>query len=333
MQSKPRNYSYSRLAAIFVFIGCVTHYCFATNNAALFCALSEQKSVDTAIAHLLQDYQPQPNPADNIAYFARIFLNKPYTLTALGEGHNGQFDQAPLYRVDTFDCQTYVETVLALALTHSLPNFKRCLQKIRYHSKQAGYTTRNHFMSPEWNEYNHKQGFIKDITLSLKNKYHHPVAKYAKATIDIPNWYQHFGIDKIRRCQTTPNEAKRYLQTLKQLGQHLPKKTSRVAYIPFTALFDTKGNPNMFLFDQIPSGAIIEIVRPNWDLTKLIGTHLNITHLGFAIREEDVLYFYQASSVFGKTSKSSLIDYLISIQSSPSIKGISIQKVLSATSC
>nr|WP_277619301.1 N-acetylmuramoyl-L-alanine amidase-like domain-containing protein [Legionella norrlandica] len=78
----------------------------------------------------------------------------------------------------------------------------------------------------------------------------------------------------------------------------------------------------------MPNGAIIEIVRPNWDLRKEIGTALNISHLGFAIWINDKLYFRQASSQYGKVIDVPLIDYLDKARSSPTIKGINIQVVL-----
>src|SRR5688500_5113048 len=51
------------------------------------------------------------------------FLNKPYLLGALGEGSSAIFDQFPRYRIDGFDCETYVTTVLAIALAPNLHEF------------------------------------------------------------------------------------------------------------------------------------------------------------------------------------------------------------------
>lgn len=44
------------------------------------------------------------------------FLGHDYVLGTMGEGPTGEFDQMPLYRTDVFDCTTYVEITLALAL-------------------------------------------------------------------------------------------------------------------------------------------------------------------------------------------------------------------------
>lgn len=269
---------------------------------------------------------PTSVPA-RIQYFSQLFLNKPYALTALGEGKNAEFDQAPLYRFDAFDCLTYVETVLALAFSDSTAQFKHRINHIRYEHGKVGYLQRHHFTSPDWNAFNQQQGLLQDITEKMVDQNHHPIALYAKTTIDQAQWYQHFNQSKIRLCDATESMNQQRLQQLRKLGQTLPNIKSRIAYIPIQAL-TSKDNSSQYLLDQIPSGAIIEIVRPNWDLTQIIGTHLNVSHIGFAIREHGDLYFYQASSLENKVFKIPLVDYLISMLSSPTIRGINIQVAL-----
>jgi hypothetical protein len=107
----------------------------------------------------------------------------------------------------------------------------------------------------------------------------------------------------------------------------LETTASKVPYIPFTALFP-ENKPNLYLFSQIPNGAVIEIVRPNWDLRKQIGTFLDISHLGFAVWHKGVLYFRQASSQYGKVVDVPLIDYLKEALISLTIKGINVQIVV-----
>jgi len=78
---------------------------------------------------------------------------------------------------------------------------------------------------------------------------------------------------------------------------------------------------------QIPDGSIIEIVRPNWDLTKEIGTHLHISHLGFAFRTHQGLVFRNASSTLHKVADVPLDQYLQEASKNPTIKGIMVLKV------
>lgn len=256
------------------------------------------------------------------------FLGKAYLLGALGEGAEARFDQEPRYRTDVFDCDTYVTTVLALALANDVQSFKQCMSKVRYKDGQVEFTTRNHFMSLDWNPNNQRQGFIKDITESFKDKNNKSVIKIASALIDKPSWYQHFTRKNIRLNSPNENEEEARLAELKAQGSKLPKLDAQIPYIPLTALFDSKGKPNQYLFAQIPNAAIIEIVRPNWNLRELIGTNLNVSHLGFAFWRKGTLYFRQASSQYGKVVEVPLIDYLRETLTSPTIKGINVQVVV-----
>ncbi len=299
---------------------------FATIHSEDYC---HQQATPEAIQALYREAQQHAlsTMADRITFFSKILMGKPYAINALGEGPNGEFDQAPLYRLDAFDCQTYVETVLALSTADSAPNFANCLRHVRYHSGEIAFTQRLHFISTDWNKNNHKQQLIQDITPDILDQHQHPVCQYARAQIDVPNWYRHFDKRKIRLCHAAKQQAQHALKRIKRLGQTLSTTTSTVAYIPFSVLFDKRGQANNVIFKQIPNGAIIEIVRPNWDLTETIGTHLNISHLGFAIREHGELYYYQALASAGKVVNPRLVYYLKGIRNQPSIKGINIQRV------
>lgn len=266
--------------------------------------------------------------SDRLNLLSAAFLGKPYILGALGEGDKAMYDQNPLYRMDGFDCETYVDTVLALALASNSRDFKQCLNNIRYKNGRVDFFSRNHFTSPEWNQHNQQQGYLKDITTSIVGKNKQSVSQLAIAFIDKPNWYRHRDINSIRL--TTPNTSLQLqrLNSLQQEGSQLAGVTASIAYLPLTVLFDKKGHANQTLFDQIPNAAIIEIVRPNWDLQKEIGTNLNVSHLGFAFRHHGVLIFREASSNDMKVVDVSLIDYLKQALSSPTIKGINVQIIV-----
>ena len=253
------------------------------------------------------------------------FLGQPYLLSALGEGKQGYYDNAPLYRVDAFDCETYVDTVLALTMAHDTLAFKRYIRQVRYQNGQVAFIRRNHFTSLDWNQNNQQQGFLKDITTTFHDQHGNPIAKIAKALINKPSWYQHLSPDIIRINTPSKAEKNKRLAVLKQKGSLLPSTIAKIPYIPLTALFDQVGAPNIQLFNQIPNGAIIEIVRPNWNLEQQIGTHLNVSHLGFAILKNGRLMFRNASSLKHQVSDVPLIDYLREAQKSPTIKGINVQ--------
>lgn len=256
------------------------------------------------------------------------FLNTPYVLGALGEGQTAPFDQFPCYRTDAFDCETFVTTVLAIALAQDLTSFKTCLRALRYAHGHRDFISRNHFTELDFNLNNQNQHILQDITLSFTDEHGKPVAQIASAEINKPAWYQHMTPAQIRLL--VPNETlqKKRLIQLQQQGSRLPVQIARTPYIPLSVLFTEQGIPNSVLFSKIPHASVIEIIRPNWDLTREIGTHLNVSHLGFAFWKGKELIFRQSSSTAGKVIDVSLVEYLRKALSSPTIKGINVQVIL-----
>lgn len=309
-----------------VFITC---FLFSFQSYA-FDSDSTEKQANSSIEELYHRLSSMPNSSmqDRIDWFSGQFLGVPYVLGSLGEGPNARYDQFPKYRVDAFDCDTYVNTVLSLAMANSLPSFQQCIKNIRYKNGTVSYLRRNHFTGLDWNHNNQQIGILKDITRTIKDQNNQPVAQIADAIINKPNWYAYKTVATIRLQNTDKVKEEERLAELKKKGARLETVSEKVPYLPFTALFPEKNKPNMYLFAQIPNGAIIEIVRPNWDLSQTIGTALNISHLGFAIRNKGQLYFRQASSEYGKVVDVSLIEYLEKAQNSPTIKGINIQIVV-----
>src|SRR6266852_9748252 len=84
-----------------------------------------------------------PSFADRVELLSRLFLGTPYGQFPLGEGTG--LEPQPRWRADMVDCQTYVETVLAMANARSLAEAQALLDDIRYRSPPLSFATRNHF--------------------------------------------------------------------------------------------------------------------------------------------------------------------------------------------
>lgn len=265
------------------------------------------------------------NVIERIKVDSAYFLGKPYLNGALGEGPTGKFDQSPLYRTDAFDCLTYVSTVLALVKADDLTDFEMNIKKINYRNGIVGFSNRNHFTQIDWNQTNVKNGYLRDITETILDVQGNKLALISKTLIDKPTWYARLS-DRIKLLKpVSDKQAEALLQALHAQGKTMHVEESCVPYIPLTALFDDNSNAKLGIFKQIPDGSIVEIVRPNWDLRKIIGTHLDISHLGFAIYTPQGLMFRNASSLQGQVADISLIDYLKKYLDSPTVKGINIQ--------
>ena len=288
-----------------------------------------EKNADASIQELYHSLSATQNSSfvEKLSWFSSQFQDRAYLLGALGEGPNARYDQFPRYRTDAFDCDTYVNTVLALALSDSLPTFQQCINNLRYINGIVSYVNRKHFTSVDWNTSNQQSGLLVDITLSIHDKKNQRVAQYASAVIDKPGWYAHKTMATIRIKSQNYSKHRQRLIELQAKGRGLAIIRSQIPLLPFTVLFPKNNEPDLYLFAQIPHGAVIELVRENWDLRKELGTFLDISHLGFAFWRDHILYFRQASSQYNKVIEMPLITYLKEAIDSPTTKGINVQIV------
>lgn len=265
------------------------------------------------------------NTPNRLDYFSQHYLNTPYILFPLGEGHPSQYDEMPRVRLDGFDCQTYVDTTLALTLADNATHFKQCLDQLRYRDGIVSFVTRNHFTSLDWNTNNQRKGYLSDITLKIVDEKNQPIAEYAQTTIDKASWYKKLPLKRIRVFSLTQKQQVQRLNALRHEGRNFKPKQVSVPYLPIDRLLDKQGQLHPLFSKQIPSGAIIEIVRPHWHLKEIIGTDLDISHIGFAFWKDEVLYFREASSAKQRVIDIPLGDYLREASKNPTIGGINIQ--------
>jgi hypothetical protein len=262
---------------------------------------------------------------------SRYFLSRSYLFEPLGEGKDGQFDQGPLYRTDIFDCVTFVDTVIGLAESNNLDQFKHNIIKIRYQNAKISFFERNHnFIVVDWNPENQHNGYIKDLTYKIIAKSGQPIAEIASTIIDEPNWYRLRKSDDIKLLKNSSRGKEQYLlKKIQANGSLVQKQKSVILYLPLSKLFTTSGKPNMDIFNQIPSGSVIEIIRPNWSIKSWYGTNLNVSHLGIAIRDKNnQLIFRNASSISGKVMDVSLITYLQEYLNSKTVRGIHVEEIV-----
>lgn len=268
------------------------------------------------------DFHTQPLD-QRIITASEAFLGIPYLLGALGEGPQGKFDQHPLYRSDAFDCVTYVETIIALAHAKDFSEFQEKMLDLRYRDGVADFTHRNHFTSVDWNPNNIQKGYLSDMTREFLGDHHEDLTLESSAIIDKPSWYEHFTSKDIYLVDPKPTGIREILAEELRAHSKLERaQKSVIRYLPLTALFDKHGRKRQKIFRQFPKVSVVEIVRPNWDLTKIIGTHLQISHMGFALQNEHDLMFRNASSLEHQVSDIPLSKYLKQYLKNSTVKGI-----------
>ena len=192
-------------------------------------------------------------------------------------------DKENLLQTKSFDCMTFVNTVLALST--SLPQFANDqLLRLRYHSRPPSLEGRNHFVSVDWLPWLHKHRFIKNTTEKIATQWHIPTHT-REGLIDRQSWFQ-------KQHQYTT---------------HIPKQHTIINYIDKDILV-TQSPENLA---QIPSGTIIIfIIAPSKQTQQKLGTDLLVSHMGFVIQSHQKTWLVHASSQAKKVTKTSLYDYL-----------------------
>ena len=90
------------------------------------------------------------NFTERLRFFSKTLEGTPYFLGPTGEGRYGAIDPKPIADFTQFDCVTYMESVLGLALAHHAPDVLPSILGIRYHGDTISYANRNHYFTGEW---------------------------------------------------------------------------------------------------------------------------------------------------------------------------------------
>jgi hypothetical protein len=102
-----------------------------------------------------------------IEALSKLFLGVPYGNYPLGDGSG--VEPAPRWNTAAVDCQTYVETVLALANARNVREAHQILDDIRY-SGPPSFDNRNHFTEAQWLPANLRKGYLADETARIDPK-------------------------------------------------------------------------------------------------------------------------------------------------------------------
>ncbi|WP_242396375.1 N-acetylmuramoyl-L-alanine amidase-like domain-containing protein, partial [Anaeromyxobacter oryzisoli] len=90
----------------------------------------------------------------------RPLLGAPYVVSPLGEGRGP--DPDPRFRLDAFDCMTFVETAVALGSARTLAEARRALDDVRY-AGPPSLGGRNHEVLSQWIPRVLARGWARDV--------------------------------------------------------------------------------------------------------------------------------------------------------------------------
>ena len=241
------------------------------------------------------------------------FVGTPYGVAPNGEGEQGRYVQKPLYRFDQFDCVTYVNTLLACYHAEDATSFLTYLKQLNYADADVDYLKRHHFMSADWNPSMEQLGYIKNVT---------PALAETRTQINKPAWLRAHTLESLYLPEMSPDSQQTRLQELQSQADQLHVVDGVVSYLPIAdALQLLADDP---LWQAFPDQLLIEIVRPDWDLTEKIATKLAVSHIGFFLRDGDRRVWRHASSDAGAVVEQGLSSYLQAYRNHDTVKGIAI---------
>ena len=231
------------------------------------CSVFADEQDRASIEKWLQEAVSLSKDSCRTLHFAKKMLGVPYVAGTL----DGNEEEQLVVLVDSLDCTTFVETVLAFCIAdkrgeRDYEGFKKALTQIRYRDGILnGYTSRLHYFS-DWICNNEQMGFVKECTSET-------VCSQPKEL-----WLD-FMTTHVDSCLP----MKKNPELVKEMASHEKNwQGTVVSYIPKEKL----NLPPEGL--KIKDGDVLALV------TNIKG--LDVVHVGFAFWKDNQLHLLHASS-------------------------------------
>ena len=178
---------------------------------------------------------------------SRGLVGAPYLLSPLGEGRAPDFD--PRFRIDAFDCTTFVETAIALGYCDDWADAEALLDRIRYTDGTVAFHRRRHLIVAQWIPELTAEGYLRDVTAEVGGQ----DTKTARLSLTEARW-----------------KRRRIARTLTLPASRVPIGEYTVPIIPIEAMLER--------VDRVPPGTVLSVVRLDvpW-------SPVRVTHQGLVI--------------------------------------------------
>ena len=231
------------------------------------CSVFADEQDRASIEKWLQEAVSLPKDSCRTLHFAKKMLGVPYVAGTL----DGNEEEQLVVLVDSLDCTTFVETVLAFCIAdkrgeRDYEGFKKALTQIRYRDGILnGYTSRLHYFS-DWICNNEQMGFVKECTSETA------CSQPKELWLDFMTTH----VDSYLPMKKNP-------ELVKEMASHEKNwQGTVVSYIPKEKL----NLPPEGL--KIKDGDVLALV------TNIKG--LDVVHVGFAFWKDNQLHLLHASS-------------------------------------
>ena len=231
------------------------------------CSIFADEQDRASIEKWLQEAVSLSKDSCRTLHFAKKMLGVPYVAGTLDGNEEEQLEVL----VDSLDCTTFVETVLAFCIAdkrgeRDYEGFKKALTQIRYRDGILnGYTSRLHYFS-DWIRNNEQMGFVKECT--------------SETACSLP---KELWLDFMTTHVDSYLPMKKNPELVKEMASHEKNwQGTVVSYIPKEKLNLPPGEL------KIKDGDVLALV------TNIKG--LDVVHVGFAFWKDNQLHLLHASS-------------------------------------
>ena len=231
------------------------------------CSVFADEQDRASIEKWLQEAVSLSKDSCRTLHFAKKMLGVPYVAGTL----DGNEEEQLVVLVDSLDCTTFVETVLAFCIAdkrgeRDYEGFKKALTQIRYRDGILnGYTSRLHYFS-DWIRNNEQMGFVKECT--------------SETACSLP---KELWLDFMTTHVDSYLPMKKNPELVKVMASHEKNwQGTVVSYIPKEKL---NLSPEEL---KIKDGDVLALV------TNIKG--LDVVHVGFAFWKDNQLHLLHASS-------------------------------------
>lgn len=236
--------------------------------------------------------------AERLERVTQPLLGARYLLSPLGEGETAAHDPDPRVRRDAFDCTTFVETAMALALVSGSDtgdeSLLEVLDQLRY-SAMPTFERRRHFMAAQWLPDLVDLGQIEDIADLVGGD----DTRTATMTMTPEGWRSR----QVARDLELP-------ETVLPFGEH------SLRYVPLEKLAADLG--------EIPPGSLLNVVREPVAWAPVL-----ISHQALLLERGGVRVVRHASASLGRVADQTPEDFvrILRQERSRPVIGLSVYRV------
>lgn len=243
---------------------------------------------------------------EKILNFSQYFIGKPYDYN-IGEkliSWDEHQNQLSLINVNSFDCISYVEMVLALSKINPVPYdgtlfitmLTNNLTGLMFSSKNTNYISRNHFLDTEWLSYNAN---IIGVNAFANLAY----TKNKTALINksgLLNTQLHNYAEKYLPLKQHLNFFNKYQKSLDTIKPAL----SKISYITFSDFLTHEKTLTNRLGNKI---YLFVMMMDNPKMLELTNSEHNVAHVGIAFIHNNKIYIRHATSIGDKAVEEQLL--------------------------